>query len=191
MCDYEPSTKNNNRYIKLHNNIVPISQIYSIFTIDSDVYFESEEETFQFALPDIEIDSDIVTTFVNDIMNNMHDDFALSSVHDILCRKLFIYLTINITEEYANRMSINLISYINSDLESLISDCSSIICHKDIYECEEIQDLTCYEISKFEYLDKHIEPARIWTCSKDTKFASMYKDWILLKNIVNNFEIYY
>ena len=189
MCDYEPSTKNNNRYIKLHNNIVPISQIYSIYTIDNNVYFESEEETFQFTLPAIEINSDIITTFVNDIMNNMHDDFALSSMHDILCRKIFIYLTCKMCEEYGSIYNSQTLIYLDSDLDCLISDCGTIFCRIE-FSKKTIKEAVVGD--QYYLWTKHSDEKMIKfeNMGDKLKFVSMYEDWIVLKDIVDNFEIY-
>jgi len=190
MCeDYE----NNSKYINLGSDIIPIADINRI-SMDNEriVRFECNDDSFYTILPKIGIDADIILAFVNDIMNNMYDDFVMSSVYDLLCRKLFIYLTHIMCEEFGSPAASNNLVYIDSNLSSLIVDCSTISCRIEFSKQDGYRYLAVPMHDVYTFWAKHREEERIKFNDNDhyEKFIKMYNDWILLKEIVENFEIY-
>ena len=184
-CNCMALDKNNNKFLAINSaNIIKIEDIDCISVEYDDLHISTDTNSFRISLNNILSEDslfiDNVINFTSDIINNIYDDFASSNLYEILCRKLFIYLTIEMCEKYTIASLVNTFMYTDSSLESLITDCSTILCRIDFYK---------NEISEYTFYGKHHgnSPIKIDDLAV---FEDYFNTWNVLREIVENFEVY-
>ena len=186
MCE---NYKNNLNFINIYEYIVRIEDIYRIYMelIDENKYLTIEGKKINMQIDyTYNLNDEIILAAVNDTINNTYDNFAISSLHEIVVRKLFIYLTIEICYNYCQCFNIPLY-YKDVDLESLISDCSEILCKFDLYEKN---GFYFYDTKHESSIEIGISYDVIHAKDLIAEFRKMYEDWHALKELVENFEVY-
>ena len=186
-CNCMDLDKNNNKFLAINeNNIIKIDDIEIIHIGDNDLCIDARKIFFRISFDDIitenSLISDNIINFASDIINNIYDDFSKSNFREILFRKLFIYLTVIMCEEYTIASCVNTFMYMDTCLESLITDCSTIMCRIEFYKNEN---------DEYMFWAKHHDSSIIDFSGKNkVDFEDMFKAWVCLSDTVRNFEVY-